>query len=83
MLNSKWKKLGVIVIAFIIGVISLKEVLLDFSKEETKNSLINISTLSKTFMNQYLEEIEKLTKEEKENLLIVISGHKLENTYDA
>ncbi len=83
MLNSKWKKLGVIIGIFIIGVISLKEVLLNFSKEDTNNSLINISTLSKTFMNQYLEEIEKLTKEEKENLLIVISSHKLENTYDA
>ena len=50
----------------------------------TSKELINITSLSKKFMDNYYEELSSIkTDEEKENMLIVISANKIKQSYGA
>lgn len=80
----KSKKIGliislfVVIISGIIGVFIYKS-----SLKSDKNDLINISSLSEEFMDNYFEEVSNLKEEEKENILIVTSKEELKNLYGA
>lgn len=55
-----------------------------YSSKENVNDLINITTLSEEFMEEYFEEYNELEVEEKENMLIVISSETInEEEYGA
>lgn len=48
-------------------------------KEENSNKLININSLSKEFVDDYLNEISSLTEEEKENTIILTSLNEIKD----
>ena len=48
-----------------------------FKDDDDVEMLINISELPEDFMDNYFEEYNELEKEEKENMLIVISSEKI------
>lgn len=48
-----------------------------------KDDLINISSLSEEFMDNYFEEVSNVKEEDKENMIIVTSKDKLKDTYGA
>lgn len=52
-------------------------------KQEEINKLINFDSLSQEFLDNYFEEVSNLNYKDNENLLIVISKSKVENTYGA
>jgi len=79
--NRKVIFLGFIIFAFIICICFFCKT--NF-KDDNDEMLINISELSEEFMNNYFEEYDELEKEEKENMLIVISSEKInEEDYGA
>lgn len=51
--------------------------------EEKLDELVNINELSEQFMNNYFNEVGKLTIEDKKNLLIVVSENDITNNYGA
>ena len=56
----------------------------DIKHVNTTNEFINISECSEMFMNNYFEELEQIDEdEEKENIIIVNSTSKMEETYGA
>lgn len=65
---------GFIIFAFIVSTIFFTK---QIFKNDAEYMLINIKELSEEFMDNYFEEYNKLEKEEKENMLIVISSKKI------
>lgn len=47
------------------------------------NDLINLSSLSDEFMNNYLENVQNIKAEDKDNILIITSKRKVSETYGA
>lgn len=78
------KKVKIVIFSLLtISTISIFFAMKYFSKEDI-NDLINITTLSEEFMEEYFEEYNELEVEEKENMLIVISSETInEEEYGA
>lgn len=78
-MRSRSKRMYIL-IAFVFIVLTTSVVLVTnkILKNNKENDLINISELSEKFMNNYFEEYNELTKEEKEGMLIVISKEKID-----
>lgn len=71
------------IITLIIGILCVKNNKLD-EKEVVKEDYINISELSPKFMADYFEDYNKLKeKDNKENILIITSKTRPQNTYGA
>lgn len=69
-----------LLIGLIVSFFLIKNKLSYNSKE---NNLINISSLSEEFMEEYLEEVKRIKEEDKENILIVTSKNELKENYGA
>ena len=79
-MNKKMSKYLLIIVTIIFSVV----LLLNKDTSLKKNSRFNITQLSNEFVDKYFEEISNAnTDEEKENMLIVISDNKVEDTYGA
>lgn len=80
------KNLKLFLLVIIVSTIILNEYFLIKKNmfDEKADDLINISELSKDFMDNYFKELNNVqSDEEKENMLIVISKNKIENSYGA
>ena len=73
------KNRRIICFCFLIFVFTISAFFLtkQFFKDDDDEMLINISELPEEFMDNYFEEYNELEKEEKENMLIVISSEKI------
>lgn len=79
--KSKVIVFGIVIFTFIISVFLLTK---QIFKDDTDDMMINISYLSDEFIEEYFEEISEAdSDEEKENMLIVISDSKIEDSYGA
>lgn len=76
------KKIAIVVTIIIIsamGFLCIKKL----KSKTTIEDLVNISSLSQEFMDNYLSDVKKIKDEDKENLLIVTSKKQIKNTYGA
>ena len=73
------KKNLFIIFAFVV----LLDVCIFAKKTFFKKNLVNIDKLSEKFMDNYFEEIGSVSDEDKDNMLIVISEHKIKDSYGA
>jgi len=79
------RRIKIFFISLFLMIISIGGTLLTRSiiRSNSKNDLINISELSKEFMDNYFEEMKKVEIDNKENMLIVTSKKKIENDFGA
>lgn len=81
---SKKTKLLLFITSVLIMLASLFAINKYIFQKKNDNKLINISSLSQKFMDEYFEKVSEIkTEEEKDNILIVTSIEKLEDTYGA
>ena len=71
------KRLVLFLVLIVIGTIGGIFLYKNKSNVKDTKQLINISKLSKKFMDNYFEEVSELKKDDKENMLIVISSKKI------
>ena len=71
------------IFSFILALTILFDVVVFAKKTFFKDDLININELSEEFMDNYFEEVSNVPEEDKENMLIITSKKKLEDTYGA
>ena len=73
------------IFSFVLALTILFDVVV-FAKKtifKKKDDLINISSLSEEFMDNYFEEVSNVKEEDKENMIIVTSKDELKDTYGA